>query len=161
MKKTVVGRDRNYNKLELPVSNLIFRPSIYGVLIEDGKILLSKQYDGYDFPGGGMHTDESVDEALEREFFEETGLRVKKGRIIACEQVFFHSKTYGENWNWLGMIYICKKLSGKLSIDNADKFEQEYIGMPEWVDLSDVINKKFYSGFDCLKVIEQAKGIIK
>jgi hypothetical protein len=37
-------------------------------LIENNKILLSKQFDGYDFPGGGVNLDETLEETCAREF---------------------------------------------------------------------------------------------
>jgi len=82
MKKEVLCHDNQKNEFLVDIKKFRFRPSVYGLLIRDGKILLSPQHDGYDFPGGGVNMDESLKEALQREFWEETGLRVKLGQII-------------------------------------------------------------------------------
>ena len=37
--KTIVCEDLYRNKMEVGTENLSFRPSVYGVLIEDGKVL--------------------------------------------------------------------------------------------------------------------------
>ena len=63
--KKIICHDINKKRYEIDSSQLIYRPSVYGVLIEKGKVLLSKQYDGYDFPGGGVamsmyNLDESI-----------------------------------------------------------------------------------------------------
>jgi len=64
--KKVICHDLNEKEFEVDADKLIFRPSIYGVLIEDNKVLLSKQWDGYDMPGGGVNIHETLEEALKR-----------------------------------------------------------------------------------------------
>ncbi len=84
MRKTINCYDITGKRYVFPVNKLKFRPSVYGILIEKDKVLLSKQWDGYDFPGGGIKIDEKVNQALIREFKEETGIdiQVKKFLIL-------------------------------------------------------------------------------
>ncbi len=64
------------------------RMRVCGILIEHEKLLLVKHTSigalGYLWapPGGGMHYGESASETLEREFLEETGLRVEVGSFL-------------------------------------------------------------------------------
>ena len=56
---------------------------IYGILKQNGKILLIKKVRGpykglYDLPGGSPETGETKEETLKRELMEETSLKVKK-----------------------------------------------------------------------------------
>ncbi len=53
--KKVTYRDKDNNKKEILAEKLQFRPSVYGIIFNEdkSKVLLSKQWDGYDFPGGG------------------------------------------------------------------------------------------------------------
>ena len=83
--KKVVCRNKDGEEKEVLASELKFRPSVYGILIEHNKVLLSKQWDGYDFPGGGVEIYETMEEALKREFLEETGLKVRVRQIIHGE----------------------------------------------------------------------------
>lgn len=141
MKEKVICLDQQKNKIEVPVDKLIFRPSVYGFLIENGKILLSKQWDSYDFPGGGINIDESMEEALHREFFEETGLRIKMGAPIICRSIFFKplsNKYRGQYWNCLMTYFLVEKIGGELSTDYLDEDEKTYAGMAEWIDLKDL-----------------------
>lgn len=62
--KKVICRDHEEKLYEVGVDKLKFRPSVYGILIEDGKVLLSRQWEGYDFPGGGIELGETVEEVL-------------------------------------------------------------------------------------------------
>jgi len=156
-KQKVICHNKDGQEQEIEIEKIIFRPSVYGILIEDGKILLSKQWDGYDFPGGGMEIGETIDETLEREFWEETGVKVKRGRSVVCESSFF-TPTFikGEYWNCQLMYFLCEKIGGELSKANLDEFEKIYAGLPEWVDLENIDKIKFYNDVDNLKVISEA-----
>lgn len=75
---------RDIETLDAASSKAQFRIGVFGVIIEDGKVLLGlrRDIDWWNLPGGGMELGETVDEALQREVLEETGLRVRVGRLI-------------------------------------------------------------------------------
>lgn len=58
-----------------------------GVLVKDKKVLVvyHKNLGEWLFPGGHIKSDETPDQAAEREFFEETGLKVK---VVGKKQNF-------------------------------------------------------------------------
>ncbi len=68
-----LGRE---GKIRLGCSAAIFN--------EQGKVLLTRRLDNgqWCLPGGGMDAGESVQEAILREVFEETGLRVRLTRLV-------------------------------------------------------------------------------
>jgi len=74
--KTVTCIDTARNTYEVPISDLIWRPAAYGIIIQDKHILLSPQHDGYDLPGGGVDLGETMEEGCIREVKEETGMDV-------------------------------------------------------------------------------------
>lgn len=154
--KKILCRDRNNNYRKVDVSQLKFRPSVYGILIEKNKILLSKQWDGYDFPGGGMNIDETIDQTLEREFKEETGIKVKRREVIACESSFFTIEFTKQSMNFILIYCLCHKTGGKLGDTKFDKYEKIYAGKPEWVEFSGINKIKFYNSVDSVKIIKKA-----
>ncbi len=66
-----------------PAGPVVSRPSARAILLCEKKIYLvhSTRFDYFKFPGGGIHANESREEALSRETEEETGLIVKRDSI--------------------------------------------------------------------------------
>jgi 8-oxo-dGTP pyrophosphatase MutT (NUDIX family) len=94
--KKVICRDKDNNKKEVEVDALQFSPSVYGIIFNDNrtKILLSKQWDGYDYPGGGVKKGERLSEALKREVYEEVGVAIDSNdaKLIDCTDDFYIAK---------------------------------------------------------------------
>lgn len=76
------------------------RIRVCGLLKEQGKLLLVKIHspvsnsDVWIPPGGGVNFGETLREALEREFFEETNLRIKVGELLHISELIelpFHA----------------------------------------------------------------------
>ncbi len=156
MEKEIICSDIEGHKFKVPVSELSFRPSVYAVIIENGKILLSKQWDGYDFPGGGMELGETIEEALKREVMEETGVEIAMGQVVACENSFFKLTFAGEHVHSILMYFLCENIGGRLTMDNFDENEKKYASMPEWIDLDNMAKIKFYNSIDSVKIIKDA-----
>ncbi|MFA6047828.1 MAG: NUDIX hydrolase [Parcubacteria group bacterium] len=154
--KMIICRDIKGKKLEYPLSKLNWRPSIYGVIVENDKVLLSKQWDGYDFPGGGIDLGETLEEALKREVWEETGVKVKILDLITCEYDFFKLPHEDGCVQSILIYYLCKKIGGKISMDNFDEHEKKYADMPEWVDLKKARKIKFYNPVNSVEIIKKA-----
>ena len=65
----------------------------YGVLLRDGKVLIAAEYVGkvfaWKFPGGGVGDDETAEQALMREYREETGLAITVGALLHAPGTLF------------------------------------------------------------------------
>jgi 8-oxo-dGTP diphosphatase len=75
---------RALESLDAASAKIQFRIGVFGIIIEDDKVLLGlrRDIDWWNLPGGGMELGEAVDEALSREVLEETGLEVRVGRLV-------------------------------------------------------------------------------
>lgn len=153
--KKVICKDIKGSLSEVSVDELSFRPSVYGVIIDDGKILLSRQWDGYDFPGGKIELGETVEEALIREVKEETGLDVSMGKIVTCETSFFKLPKDGKPVQSILIYYLCKITGGNISTDYLSENEKNYASKAEWVELSKIEEIKFYNSVDSISIIKK------
>ncbi len=113
------------------------------VVIDNNKVLLihrkceGKEY--YVFPGGGVEKNESVQEAVLRELFEETTLKAEIDRLLY---------THGYNDNSEQYFYLLKNHSGtpKLheeSIENKRNSEKDFYE-PMWVNLAKLNQLRLY-----------------
>ena len=61
MTKSIICKDVFGNQYTIPVDELNIRVGVYAVIIEDNKILLTQQWDGYSLIGGGVEKGETVE----------------------------------------------------------------------------------------------------
>ena len=145
--KTVICKNRlTGESKEVSAEKLFFRPSAYGVIIQDGKVLLNPAWDGYDFPGGGIDKGESIRGGLLREIKEETGLDVTPGPLVYVGEDFFIAN-YKANTYFHALVYYfaCTDPKGEISTDGFMGYEKEYLKKSEWVPLERVRELKFYN----------------
>lgn len=150
----VFCEDRLGKKVKVKFADLTFRPSIYAIAIKNDKVLLVPQWDGWDFPGGGVDLGESLDEAFERELWEETGLKAKRGKDVFVGSKLFISPNSGKPLHTILIYSLAKSLRGKISTNNFDENEKIYAKKAEWIDLKRTSKLKFYNGVDSVKLIK-------
>jgi 8-oxo-dGTP diphosphatase len=158
MMNTVTCLDVEGNTHEVPITELEWRPSAYGIVIKDNKVLLSKQFgDKYDLPGGGVDLGEDLKAAVIREVKEETGLDVNNPELLGLENNFFHS-AHGNKKSYHSILvyYSCTLVGGELSTDGFDEEEKKYAEIAEWTPLDIIDDLKLASTFDFRSYIKQA-----
>lgn len=137
MTKVVTCVDAEGKTYEIPISMLRWRPSVYGIVIKNNKVLLSKQFGNkYDLPGGGLDLGEKPENGVVREVKEETGIDTKNPKLVGIENSFFQS-SHAENKSYHSLLiyFSCQYVGGELSIDGFDEYEKEYAEIAEWVSL--------------------------
>ena len=149
MTKKVTATDFEGNPIEVEVSKLTWRPSAYGIVIKDNKILLLKQTNGYDLPGGGLDLDETPEEAVIREIKEETGIDATSPHLLDVVSSFYLVINSKDNFRHSLMIYYaCEHAGGELSKAGFDESEQNYAIGPEWVSIEKLDNIQVGSSND-------------
>ena len=104
--------------------------SVTGVVIKDGKVLLARNTYGIGknmltTPGGYVNFNESPQEALRREFMEETNIEVKALNIIGIR---FNMH------DWY-IAFKAEYISGDASTDNHENSEVL------WIDITDALSR--------------------
>ena len=107
---------------QLPIRNLI--TSVHGFCFKEDKLLLvSLNNRGWDFPGGHIEHDESPEECLEREAYEEgyvTGTNILLGHIIV---------DHNENSKWdasSGYPKVGFQVFYRMDIDQLHDFQAQF-----------------------------------
>jgi ADP-ribose pyrophosphatase YjhB (NUDIX family) len=153
--KTVTCHGVHGDEIEVSVDDLTFRPSIYAVIIKDGKVLLSPNWDGYDFPGGGVDLGERIQDALAREVREETGLMVEMDKVVLVDNDFFmHPHTEGKFHSIL-MYCTCKNIRGEITTEHFTEHEKAYAGEAVWMPIEDALKVKFFNPVDSPALIKK------
>jgi ADP-ribose pyrophosphatase YjhB (NUDIX family) len=98
-----------------------FRIAVYGLIIEEGRVVLCRRRDSgwWNLPGGGMELGETPEEALMREVREETGLEVEVGRLVGV-----YSKPQKQE---LVLAFACRVVGGMLMQETEEVTESRYV----------------------------------
>lgn len=132
--KMITTKDVYGKEYEVPVERLVPSVHVYGVVIRDGKALISPQYDGYDWPGGTFELGEDTVETLRREVKEETGYDVEPVKLLGIYTSFFHHIKRNIDYQSFLVFYLAKIVGGGISDSGFDDDEKEYAKEAQWVD---------------------------
>jgi 8-oxo-dGTP pyrophosphatase MutT (NUDIX family) len=118
-----------------------FRVAIYGVLVEQGKVLLTdtRVPSGVitNFPGGGLELGESPLEALAREFNEETRIEVAVRDLLFCSREFQQNPEYPSE-QLIHIYYRVERMRGEVTdAGNGD----DVVGL-SWVAVHELSSKR-------------------
>ena len=155
--KTIVCKGNFGEVVEVKASKLMFRPSIHGILIRGNDVLLCPQWDGWDYPGGGIDKGEKLDDALIREFKEETGLDVKVESLLHVADNFFQPMFDTEqHWHGIKIYFSVSYLSGEISTDGFAKYEKNYMKAAVWVPIEKIAGLKFFNQVNNSALVQMA-----
>lgn len=103
------------------------------VLDENGKILLQKRgdKDAWGLPGGALELGESAKDAVLREVWEETGLRVKIESFVGVYTQYFQEYPNGDRAQSIAFFFACSIVSGELHIDHDETLDLQFFTLAE------------------------------
>ncbi len=108
-------------------------PVAVGIILnKEGKIFLAqgKKYkNAYILPGGKVEKGESLEETLQREIFEETGMRPNIDERLSFDQIIFDSKRY----------LLCNFILSWEGSDEEIVLNEEYSGKYDWYSVDEAL----------------------
>ncbi len=161
-RSSVVCFDIDNIEYEVPVSELNWRPSAYGIVIKDEEILVSKHYGKYYFlPGGGLDFGELPEAAVVREVKEETGIDATNPRLVSVHSDFFKLPFPDKGIEFIQsilMYYRCDYVGGELSVAGFDIHEKEYAEKAEWLSIEKINTIQVPDRLDWRPLVIRALG---
>lgn len=136
---TLIKCKNNFDQIvEFPSEKFIFRPSVYGMIINNNKIVVlrNKSNNKLWFPGGGLEINEKLKEGLTREICEETGLSVEIKELLLFKENFFYYQPTDEAYHAFLFFYLCYPIGDTLIFKPTDLTEESID--PKWVDISEL-----------------------
>jgi ADP-ribose pyrophosphatase YjhB (NUDIX family) len=109
----------------------ILLPSVTALVYDDaGGLLLVRQRDGgvWSTPGGSMELDETPADAVVREAWEETGLRVQPRRVFGVYggPEFIVRYPNGDESQYVMIVFECQAVGGRLRADGEETTEARF-----------------------------------
>jgi ADP-ribose pyrophosphatase YjhB (NUDIX family) len=129
------------DRREVPMYTVV--PNVMGYHERDGKVLLGLREDQpskiyrnhWDLPGGRIEPGETIEEALMREFLEETGLVITRARLMDA----FHNSEPDEGAPGLCLLYRIEEAKGKMQASSdlqalryVEKSRIRELQLPPW-----------------------------
>lgn len=138
---------------------LQFRPAVYGLIIDQDRILLVNTIvsNRYSLPGGGVELGERMEAALQREVREETGLDVEVGRFAGFNEGFFYYDPGDRAFHSFRFYYYCQPLTSNLA--TKDKIEDDEVDQPQWVPISALTSDDFHDNGETIIALLRALKI--
>ena len=123
-------------KKRVPVENLVFRPTAYGIVRNDGRILLvnNRRTGKLYLPGGGVELGERLEAALKREVKEETGLDIENIQLLSLQESIFNPH-YHTRRHFLYIDFSCTTTSTQVTL-NEESQEFAWVALPEALNLA-------------------------
>jgi len=147
-----------WNRYHASIDQLSWRPSAYGVVVHNHKILLAKYGEAYTLPGGGVDLGELPEAAVIREVTEETGITVAKPTLLTATSNFYTWEDLDsgapEHYQSILMYYDCEYVSGTPATHGHEVHEVALKLEPIWLPLDQLDHINIGSSVNWLQLIK-------
>ncbi|MBQ9742291.1 MAG: NUDIX domain-containing protein [Ruminococcus sp.] len=138
-----------------------FHYRVGAVIIEDGYVLLAKcdAADYYYSVGGGVHLGETAQQAVEREVFEETGIRYVADRLLFVHENFFEDDVVavGKKVHEISLFFLMKPMGRQeISVESVCSAGVEHM---HWVKIDKLSDMQVYPTFYAEKLRDLPRGV--
>ncbi len=137
--ESIYGHD-----VSVPSETMVFRPSVYGVVLLEDRLLVvtSRGAGALCFPGGGVELGEPIEDALRREVREETGIEVEIEGFLHFMEHFFYYDPLDQAYHSFMAYYQCRAVTTALA--PADQVDDDDAEKPEWREMARLGREDFH-----------------
>lgn len=114
--------------------DLLLLPGLVAVVVDgEGRVLLNRRMDSGDWSliSGILEPGEQPGEAIEREVFEETGVRVRAGRVLEAWTSPVITYPNGDRAQYLTVAYQCEVIGGEARVNDDESLEVRFFAPSE------------------------------
>lgn len=131
--------------VSVPINNFVFRPSVYGIILNKDHILLvnHRRTNKKMLPGGGVEPGEVNEAALKREVKEETGIEVVVQEMLQFTEHLFYHDPHNQAYHGLYFYYKCLPLVTE--IPESFQVNDEQADSPDWYPISNLYPEMFHN----------------
>ncbi|MCA9925579.1 MAG: NUDIX domain-containing protein [Anaerolineales bacterium] len=146
--KTIDCYDLQGNPTPVSPDNLLFRPAVYGIFIENQQVLLIKHpITGlWQPPGGILKANEPPRQAVRHFFRDVAGMTPDLGPLLHVEDAY-RIDEQGQAWHLTIMYYALERPQATV----ATLTEIESAVQPDWVPLSECRREQFQLGYEAIE----------
>ena len=116
---------------------IIVRPSV-AIVNHFGEILLSRYSGGtWGIPGGILQLNESVEECITRNVFEEIGLKIKALKLFGVysgKELINRVEESGDEYHTVAIGYLCTEYEGEITPDRNQGIEAQFFRLDQLPD---------------------------
>ncbi|MFJ6210645.1 NUDIX hydrolase [Lysinibacillus sp. NPDC092081] len=133
--------DKQKQDITFPTKDGVFNMRVGAIILRDGKVLMVKNNrDSYYYSvGGRVKLQETLEEAVIRECFEETKVHFEVDRLVFIHENFFplQSGTYGETqFHEISFFYLMK--SNEVEVMSESYTSDGIVESLEWLPISNL-----------------------
>lgn len=144
MIKTIRCHNLQGQEVEVAVDAIQYRPAVYGLFVEDGKLLVYRSPNSGTLmlPGGQVEQGERVIEALHREVLEEVGMEISQADFFYADDDFYYHEKKKQAYQMFCYYYLCglKRDDENIIVHNGAE-----VADVQWVPLSTLRTEDFHS----------------
>lgn len=127
--------------------DVLFRPAVYGLLIENNQILLVKNERGlWELPGRRLETHEAPTHIVRHHLRQLTGLTLRVSSLVFVEDAF-HMDESGQAWHLSMMYYDLSRLDASAAVVIAEDMSLQ----TEWVPSVMVQRESLQFGYEAIQ----------
>lgn len=104
----VTCKDKFGKEYQIPKEKLSFRIGVSGILQNETGVFLIKhpRTNKWELPGGAVELDESLEEALKREYLEETGIKIKDTQLLTYREDYYYIESQDAAYHSIRLFFL-------------------------------------------------------